>query len=330
MSSIPLTLEPDQQSFGIFGRHPSMVELFDAMQRAARLDAPIVISGPTGSGKELVARAVHQLSAVGNGPFCPVNVAALPEGVVESELFGSVRGAYTGAVVDRAGLVEAARGGSLFLDEAGDLPLAVQPKLLRMLEYGEVRRVGATKTEAVHFRLLVAVKVDPVELCRTGKWRDDLYYRLASVVLRIPSLRKRASDIPDLTIAFVTNRRLPDVTPKALAVLQEYEWPGNVRELQLALLRAAFYSDGRKIEASHIRRAIAFEALAPSNGERKTLAAARCQYVRDVVGECAGDTERASVLLGISRRHVYRLLRGEGQSCGPVRSQGERDLRAFG
>jgi len=309
MTSMRLASELDPPSFGLLGRHPSMIELFDAMHRAARLDAPIVIWGPTGSGKELVARAVHRLSDVGRGPFCPVNVAALPEGLVESELFGSVRGAYTGAVVDRVGLVESARGGSLFLDEAGDLPLVVQPKLLRLLEYGEVRRVGGTKTEPIPFHLLVAAQDNPAELCRAGRWRDDFYYRLTSVVLRVPSLRERSADIPDLVIAFMAKRRLPDVTPNALDLLQRYEWPGNVRELQQILLRAAFYADGRVIKASHVRRAIALGMQAQSIEQRTNLKAARCRHVQDIVAACAGDTKRASELLGISRRQVYRFLR---------------------
>ena len=241
-----------------------------------------------------------------------MNVAALPEGVIESELFGTVRGAYTGAVTDRSGIVETAEGGTLFPDEAGDLPLAVQPKLLRMLEYGEVRRVGATKATLVRFRILVAVQADPTELRRTGRWRDDLYYRVTSVVLRVPPLRDRRSDIPDIALAFLLSRKLPSVTQEALEVLQDQLWPGNVRELQQTLLRAAFHTDGGKIIVEHVRRALAIEAGNDAPLGRGTLAAARSHHVREVVAACAGDTRKAAEELGISRRQVYRLMK----SCG--------------
>jgi len=239
-----------------------------------------------------------------------VNVAALPDPLVESELFGVARGAFTGAIADRAGLVEAAGGGSLFLDEAGDLPLAIQPKLLRVLDHGEVRRVGATNTTPVHFRLLVAAQEEPAELRQTGRWRADLYYRLASVILRVPALRERRTDIPDLVVACLVTHGLPGITPAALELLQEYDWPGNVRELQQALIRSAFYADGGPIGADHVRKALTSGSHVTSADGQHTLAAVRSRHVMSVVAACSGNTQEAAELLGVSRRHVYRLLRG--------------------
>jgi DNA-binding NtrC family response regulator len=310
MSKLALLRENDDvQAVGLLGTHPCMIELYEGIRRAARIDAPVVVAGPTGSGKELVARALHRLSAAAHGPFCAVNVAALPEGVIESELFGTVRGAYTGALADRPGIVEAAEGGTLFLDEAGDVPLAVQPKLLRMLENGEVRRVGATKATSVRFRLLVSVQDDPAEIRRAGRWRDDLYYRVTSVVVRVPSLRDRRSDIPDIAVAFLLSRKLPGITEDALEVLQDHPWPGNVRELNHTLLRAVFHADGDTIASEHVRRALMIGAGDGVPREPETLAAAHSKHVQEVVAACAGDTRDAAERLGISRRHVYRLMK---------------------
>ena len=320
MSTLTLLRDNDDLlAVGLLGTHPCMLELYEDIRRAARIEAPVVISGATGSGKELVAMAVHRLSAMAHGPFRAVNVAALPEGVIESELFGAVRGAYTGAVTDRRGLVEAAAGGILFLDEAGDLPLAVQPKLLRMLENGEVRRVGAIRATSVRFRLLVSVQDDPAEIRRSGRWRDDLYYRVTSVVLHVPRLRDRRSDIPELAVAFLLSHRLPSITGDALEVLQEQPWPGNVRELQQTLVRAAFHADGETIVAGHVRRALAIGAGDGAPRERDTLAAARSRHVQNVVAACAGDTQKAADVLGISRRHVYRLIKAPEAAVMDIR-----------
>ena len=320
MSTLALLRDNDDvQAVGLVGTHPCMIELYEGIRRAARIEAPVVISGPTGSGKELVARALHRLSAVAHGPFCAVNVAALPEGVIESELFGTVRGAFTGAAADRSGIVEAAAGGTLFLDEAGDLSLAVQPKLLRMLESGEVRRVGGTKATLVRLRTVVAVQDDPTDLQRAGRWRDDLYYRITGLVLRVPPLRHRRSDIPEIAGAFLLSRTLPSMTAEAVEVLQDQAWPGNVRELQQTLLRAAFYADGDRITVVHVRRALAIRAGHGATHEGRTLVAARSRHVQEVVAACAGDTRKAADVLGISRRQVYRLIKERGAAVLDMR-----------
>jgi transcriptional regulator with PAS, ATPase and Fis domain len=256
-----------------------------------------------------VARALHALSAASPGPFCPVNVAALPEGLIESELFGNMRGAFTGAVADRRGLIEAAAGGTLFLDEASDLSAHVQAKLLRVLEDGEVRRVGAVGARVARFRLIAAIQGDPGALVRSGRWRDDFYYRVTGIVLRVPPLAERRSDIPLLARAYVQGQGLPEIEPEAMAVLERHAWLGNVRELQRALVRATHHSGNGTIPADAVRAALAEAEGELGPGDRHSLADAKYRQAREMVAACGGDTGRAARLLGISRSHLYRLLR---------------------
>jgi len=294
-----------------------MLRLYDSMRRAVALDAPLIVCGATGSGKELVARALHDLGPQRSGAFCAVNVAALPEALVESELFGSARGAFTGAVADRCGLVEAAAGGTLFLDEAGDLPVHVQPKLLRVLEHGETRRVGDTVTAVRRFRLVAAVQQDPAQLRNGGRWRDDFYFRMTGVVLRVPALSERRSDIPLLARAFVRARSLPEIDPDGLDLLARQPWPGNVRELQQTLIRAAFHGANGTMRVEAISAALADGGNGHSARLALSLDAVRLLHVRSTVDECGGDTRRAAEMLGISRGYVYRLLRdGSAEGVG--------------
>jgi transcriptional regulator with PAS, ATPase and Fis domain len=290
-----------------------MLALRDAIRRAAGLDTPVVVCGATGSGKELVARALHQLSPHSHGPFCPVNVAALPEALLESEVFGSARGAFTGAVANRAGLAETAHGGSLFLDEAGDLPRHLQAKLLRVLESGEVRRVGAVLATRSSFRLTVAVQEEPSALEHTGRWREDFYFRVTGVVLRVPALREHPDDIEAIARAFLRSRSLPELETDALSVLTGRDWPGNVRELHQVLLRAAFHAQHGTLGSQDLLTAL-HDTLSPRVIEEpQSLHAMRHVHVCRTVQACNGDTRRAAELLGISRTHVYRLLKGDGR-----------------
>jgi len=289
-----------------------MVELQDAIRRAAASSAPVVIWGPTGAGKEVAARALHAVSRGPEGAFCPVNLAAVPEALIEGELFGVRRGAYTGAIADRAGLIESVANGTLFLDEAGDLPALIQTKLLRVLESGEVRRVGATQGVRVRFRLIAATQVDPSALRAGGQWRADLFYRLAGVVLRVPPLRERRSDIPQLVRAYCIERGLALPGEDVLQVLEAHDWPGNIRELQHALLRAAFLADHGAIQRAHVETAL---RVSPESGGTAsatklcTLLEAQRAHVQGVVMACGGDTARAATILDVSRRHLYRFLR---------------------
>lgn len=305
--------DEDPAFFDMLGTHPAMLALYDAIRRAAVLDAPVVVCGPTGSGKERVARALHALSDVAEGPFCAVNVAALPEALLESEVFGSARGAFTGAVANRAGLAEAAHGGSLFLDEAGDLSRHVQAKLLRVLESGEVRRVGAARATRSLFRLIVAVQEEPSALEHTGRWRQDFFYRVTGVVLRVPALREHPNDIEAIARAFLRSRNLPALDTDALPVLKSRDWSGNVRELQQVLLRAAFHAEGATLGPAHILTALRDGLASTVMEEPQSLHAMRHVHVCRTVQACNGDTRRAAELLGISRTHVYRLLKGDGR-----------------
>jgi DNA-binding NtrC family response regulator len=306
---------PGDPDHGLVGAHPCMVALRDAIRRAARMDAPVVVWGPTGAGKELVARALHALSDARRRLFCPVNVAAVPEALVETELFGSVRGGFTGAC-DRRGLIEAAAGGTLFLDEAGDLPRAVQPKLLRALETGEVRRVGGTAVGEARFRLVVAVQDDPRTLMESGRWREDLYYRVTGIVLRVPPLAERRSDIPLLVAAFVEREHLPPPTAEAIDRLRAHDWPGNVRELQRVLVRAAFQSRNGVLEEADVVDAVRAQSGAAADARPLPLEAARIAHVRATVAAFAGNRRQAAHALGISPRHLYRLLaRSQERDC---------------
>jgi len=312
VSSLHVVRDDDTSFFGLIGTHPAMLALFDGIRRAASIEAPVVVSGPTGSGKELVARALHRLNGTRGGPFCPVNVAALPEGLVESELFGSTRGAFTSAVADRRGLIEAAAGGTLLLDEASDLPAGIQAKLLRVLEDGEIRRVGAAGTITARFRLVVAVQDDPAALRDLRHWRDDFYYRVTGILLRVPALADRASDIPLLARAFVRAQGLPHVEPEGMTLLERHTFRGNVRELQQTLIRATYHARGGMIDAEAICAALEDGGSSRPMAGVRSLREVRTDHVRSAVDACCGDTQQAAALLGISRSQVYRILAAAG------------------
>jgi DNA-binding NtrC family response regulator len=218
---------------GFVGASRSMQELFDLIHRVGPSQRAALISGESGTGKELVARAIHATS--GRGPFVAVNCSAFPENLLESELFGHERGAFTGAAREKPGLFETAHRGTLFLDEVTEMPTALQPKLLRALEIGEIRRVGANTTRTVDVRVIAASNRDIEEAVATGRFREDLYWRLNVVQIPVPPLRARVADIPLLVEHFLAGR---PITPDALAVLAAYPWPGNVRELRNAIERA--------------------------------------------------------------------------------------------
>jgi len=309
VTTVRLVRDEPESFYGLLGVHPKMLALYDAIRRAAGVNAPVVICGPTGSGKELVARALHALSGVAGGPFCAINVAALPDGLVESELFGSVRGAFTGAA-DRRGLIDAAGHGTLFLDEAGDLSAHAQAKLLRVIEEGELRRVGASVSTQAAFRLLVAVRQDPAALVAAGRWRDDFYYRVTALVVRVPALTDRRSDIPLLVREYVNARRLPPVEADAISVLEGHSWPGNVRELQRTLLRAASGACNGVIHAEDILPALTGPLDGSVSSKPTSLRDLKHRHARATLEACGGNARRAAALLGVSRSHLYRLLRG--------------------
>jgi transcriptional regulator with GAF, ATPase, and Fis domain len=240
---------PPPGRFGLIGASAPMLELFDLIERVAPSDVPVLIQGESGTGKELVARALHDHSKRRDRPFLAENCAAISPNLLESELFGHKRGSFTGAVADRAGHFVAADGGTVFLDEIGDMPLEMQAKLLRVLESGEVRPVGSNKIRKVDVRIVAATNKDLVLLCRERAFREDLYFRLNVVTLQLPPLRARREDIPLLAEYFLhrTGRELDkelELSPEAIRAFQAWSWPGNVRELENEIRRAGVFARG--------------------------------------------------------------------------------------
>src|SRR5690606_25130551 len=240
---------------GIIGHCAPMQDLFGKIRKVAPTDSNVLIQGESGTGKELVARALHNLSQRAKAPMISVNCAAIPETLIESELFGHEKGAFTGASAGRAGLVEAADGGTLFLDEIGELPLEAQARLLRVLQEGEIRRVGSTQSQKVNVRLVAATHRDLKNLAKLGEFREDLYYRLHVIALKLPPLRERGSDILEIAKAFLARQSARmggeemHFSHEAEQAIRHYSWPGNVRELENAIERAAILSESPEISA---------------------------------------------------------------------------------
>ncbi|MHC4957239.1 MAG: sigma-54-dependent transcriptional regulator [Planctomycetota bacterium] len=311
------TAEPDEddgEDSVIIGRSQAMTGVFKAIARVSPLKTSVLLQGDTGTGKELIARAIHEASRRAAGPYVTVNCASLPEGLLESELFGHTRGAFTGAATDRKGLFAAADGGTILLDEIGDMPLAVQAKLLRVLESGEVRPVGSTSLRTVDVRVVAATHRDLEGAVDEGAFRRDLYYRLNAVTIRVPPLREREGDLPLLAAHFLrrhvlgTGRSVRGLTEAARRVLESYSWPGNVRELSHVLERAVALSRGPTIDAEdlpdHLREASA--RTAPPG--QQTLDEVEKAHILAVVQSVEGNRGRASEILGIDRKTLYRKL----------------------
>ena len=240
---------------GIIGSCPPMLDLYSKIRKVAPTDSNVLVQGESGTGKELVARALHNLSRRAKAPMISVNCAAIPESLIESELFGHEKGAFTGASAGRAGLVEAADGGTLFLDEIGELPLEAQARLLRVLQEGEIRRVGSVQSQKVDVRLIAATHRDLKTLAKNGEFREDLYYRLHVIALKLPALRERGSDVIEIARAFLARQSArvgrSDLKfgPDAEQAIRHYSWPGNVRELENAVERAVILCENPEITA---------------------------------------------------------------------------------
>ncbi|NNK64819.1 MAG: sigma-54-dependent Fis family transcriptional regulator, partial [Gemmatimonadetes bacterium] len=305
------------------GHSEPMREVFGAVRKVAPTDTTVLVQGETGTGKELLARAVHDLSARASGPFIAVNCAGLAEGVLESELFGHVRGAFTGATSDRAGLFAAADGGTLFLDEVGDVSLALQQRLLRVLQEREITPVGSSRPRAVDVRVVAATHRNLRAEVDAGRFREDLYYRLDVFRIEVPPLRERRSDLPILVEAALVRLRerstatAPTMcSPLAMRLLRAHSWPGNVRELFAVVESAAIRAAGPRIEAQHLPPAIRDPAGSGggrsegryrgggTDDERSTILAA--------LHETGGSRSRAAELLGMSRTTLWRRMREFG------------------
>ena len=240
---------------GIIGSCPPMLDLYSKIRKVAPTDSNVLVQGESGTGKELVARALHNLSRRAKAPMISVNCAAIPESLIESELFGHEKGAFTGASAGRAGLVEAADGGTLFLDEIGELPLEAQARLLRVLQEGEIRRVGSVQSQKVDVRLIAATHRDLKTLAKNGEFREDLFYRLHVIALKLPALRERGSDVLEIAHAFLARQSAKvgrtdlKFAPDAEQAIRHYSWPGNVRELENAVERSVILCENPEITA---------------------------------------------------------------------------------
>jgi len=302
----------------IVGASKPMQELFKMIARAARSSSTVLITGESGTGKELVARSIHEMSER-KGEFVPVNCAAIPTELIESELFGHTGQAFTGARQARAGLFEAADGGTIFLDEVGELPLVMQPKLLRVLQEGTIRRVGADQEKAVNVRVVAATNRNLETEVQNGRFREDLYWRLNVIHLNIPPLRERPFDIPLLVEHFlnkaaeIAGRTSMNVTPEALATLTAYSWPGNARELENAIERAVALAEGHNLTPEDLPERIRNSAqtsqlLAQARQQRMTLSELERAYIVETLRFTGGNKSRAAELLGCDRRTLHRKL----------------------
>ncbi|MBD0319964.1 MAG: sigma-54-dependent Fis family transcriptional regulator [Gemmatimonadetes bacterium] len=301
---------------GFVGASRPMRQLFGMVGRLADSRHPVLVTGESGTGKELVARALHDHS--GRTPFVAVNCAALPEALLESELFGHVRGAFTGADREKLGLFHAAGGGTLFLDEIGEMPLALQPKLLRALESGEVRQVGSTTARAVDVRVIAATNRDLDAEVAAGRFREDLLWRLNVLHLDVPPLRERAADVPLLAEHFLAadqgaGGEARRISREAMAVLTAYPWPGNVRELRNAIAHAATLASGAEIGEDDLPPRLreagrAASRVAGASQRQLSLRDLEREYILEVMRQTGGNKSRAAEVLGLDRKTLYRKL----------------------
>ena len=303
----------------ILGKSKPMREVFDLIRRVADSSTNVLITGESGTGKELVAKAIHYNSARRDASFVPVNCAAIPEALLESELFGHMKGSFTDAKTDKRGLFEEAQKGTLFLDEISELPLMLQAKILRAIQEREIRRVGATKSVPVDVRIIAATNLHLTDEVKAKRFREDLYYRLNVIEIHLPPLRERREDIPLLVDAFFkkclgsSQKPLKGISEAALAVLVDYAWPGNVRELENVVERAVTLCRGEKIVPDDLP-----PAIQGSRGDRKVLdeAAERTlpledvekEYILRILEKTGGNKYQAAQLLGIDRKTLYRKL----------------------
>ncbi len=301
----------------IVGATPALREVTQLIDRVAGTDSTVLIRGESGVGKELVARAVHRASLRAGRPFVVVDCASLHENLLQSELFGHEKGAYTGAVRLKHGLFEVADRGTIFLDEIGEVTLPLQVKLLRVLETGVFRHVGGTADVSVDVRVIAATNRDLEAMMRAGSFREDLYYRLNVFSIPIPPLRERREDIAQLVEHFIRSsgivgKRGARVSPEAMRVLEAYAWPGNARELQNVIERALILCDGDVVLPEHLpigMRHPSARAVIENGGPRPTLAEAERSYIREILTECNGHRHKAAQVLGISERNLYRKLK---------------------
>jgi DNA-binding NtrC family response regulator len=314
-------LAADGGAFGIFGRHPSMLQIHEVIRTAAPSDASVLIEGESGTGKELVASAFHLQSARAERPFIRINCAAIPSELIESELFGYVKGAFTGANRDKRGLIEAAAGGTLLLDEISEMPVHLQTKLLRVLQERKVRRVGAEDEKDVDFRLISSTNRDTTQMIEEGVLRKDLYFRISTVKVKVPPLRERLEDVVLLAERFLQRytekykKSVYGISPAALSLLMRYEWPGNVRELESVIEHAVLFTQERQLtteslpEQFHAAHSADFGVVIPPY---LTMEQIEREAIAQTLERTGGNVKKTAEILRYHRPTLYRKLKKFG------------------
>ncbi len=302
--------------FGLVGETPQMLNMFNLIRRAAKSDAPVIILGESGSGKELIAQAIHQLSNRNEHPFVQLNCAALNESLLESELFGHVKGAFTGAYRHRIGRFEAADKGNIFLDEIGEAPLSIQVKLLRTLELNKIERVGDHQSIDIDVRLITATNRDLNKLIEEGKFREDFFFRINVIPISVPSLRERKEDIPllvDYMLGILnkrTGKSINGLSTDAMGLLADYHWPGNVRELKSALEYAFVVADSGKIEKTHLPAQLDSAGISvPKNQEYQSSGSNEKLELIAALKKTGGNQSQAADILNVSRVTVWNRMK---------------------
>ncbi len=308
-------LKAEHSFAGLIGRDPKMLDVYDTIRELAEVTAPVLLQGESGTGKELVAAAIHNEGPRAAKLFVPVNCSALPESLLESELFGHVRGAFTGAIRDKKGRFELADGGTIFLDEVGDITPAIQVKLLRVLQDASFERVGGEETVRVDVRVISATNRDLRAEVDAGRFRDDLFYRLCVVPVTLPPLRERRNDIPILAehiLGHILRDGRPNdvaLAPEALSALMDHDWPGNVRELQNAIQYALVKCHGGVLRPEHLPTSVWQEGQGPrAPARRRRRRKLNAPAVRRALDECRGNKVQAARRLSVSRATLYRFL----------------------
>jgi len=312
-------LEARGESEFIIGNNPKMKEISELIAKVAPTPTTVLVRGESGTGKELVARAIHRHGTLSAQPLVTLNCTALSPALLESELFGYKRGAFTGAYADRKGLFEKADGGTMFLDEIGDMSLEIQAKLLRTLQTGEIRAVGDVRTKKVSVRIIAATNQALEKAIRDGAFREDLFYRINTFTITLPPLRERTEDIPFLAEYFLqrarakVNKRVESIAPKAIALLKNYSWPGNLRELENVIERAVVLTSSSVIEAEHLPLHVQdLPGFSPQKGFMAGKSAAIGQFERQALAsylsEAKGNVSRAATLANLPRRTFHRLM----------------------
>ena len=298
---------------GLIGESPAMQKVFAAIRKASATSATVLITGESGSGKELVARAIHYSSARASAPFVPVNCGGIPESLLESELFGYVKGAFTGAHESRAGFFQTADGGTIFLDEIAETSVAMQVKLLRVLQDKEVRMVGDSRARKVDVRIIAATNKNLQSLVQSRVFREELYYRINVVAIEVPPLRARGGDIMLLVHHFAEKfagelgRPVPRFSDRAVEAIQNYAWPGNARELENVIQRIVVMNDDQTIEVPDLPSFARFSALR-TTGVNRTLAEVEADHIRNVLANAGGNKTRAAQILGIDRKTLRKKI----------------------